>query len=848
MANPTLTYNPANNTGTMDWSTWANLAGSTGLNILYGPTASYGGTGLIIDGTAKNSPSAIAYQTLPNVNTYYSTVNGARDIATDNSNVYIMNFFYMTTFGTGPETKFAYITRIAADGNVNYIATPLTGNAFSIAVDPTNQFFYIVQAEVSTIYLSKYAKAESDVLSNAVASISLNGLNVSNQYPYLGTDSSGNIYFVYRTTSSTNFVRKYNSSLGFVTSWSIAGIPLGAHVFGSELWVRHYNQVDRYNLSGTLLSSIPMNSGYGVDGNGIRATTGNNFYITVPTGHVRLYSSTGTLLNESATPVVGGQLELTSAGNIYVAGTGESLTHVAQYKTNAPSQYSSYFNYEGNKTYYTALQVTGASPATQTFTAFTTVPSAPTSLTVSSATTGSISLSWTASAGGANYYQAYSGGSPIGSTTTGTSITISGLTSNTNYTFSVRATNGTGTSGDSNFVSTPTKATAPTGLTAGSIGANNFTLSWQAPSGTASLTYKVLKDGVQVGSSTSSTSMAISSLTANTSYNFTVIATNSWDSAPSTALNVITIPLAPTGLTAGSTVSTTGFTLSWLRPDGGSVPLTYTVYNNGVQVGSSTSSLSMAISGLTSNTTYSNFTVRATNSTGFATSTALSVTTLPIVPPDFAVGSITTSSFRLSWSTVGGAASVTYALYKDGVLFTTGVSNDGTYARIVSATSNTNYNNLTVRATNAGGYSTTSAINVVTLPTSPSSFNIAPTNTNASITWVAPGGNGTLTYSLLQDGNPYTTGVSIVGTTATVTGLSANTSYGNFSVRATNSSGSATSTASLLKTKPNAPVNLVKTADTGSSITIQWDTPPNGADSYKVKVNGVEQSVTIIPA
>jgi len=91
----------------------------------------------------------------------------------------------------------------------------------------------------------------------------------------------------------------------------------------------------------------------------------------------------------------------------------------------------------------------------------------------------------------------------------------------------------------------------------------------------------------------------------------------------------------PTGLTSPSKTSTS-VALSWAASTdnaGGSGMAGYTVYRNGVQVGTPTGTTYTA-TGLTASTAYS-FTVRARDVAGniSAASAALSVTTSPVTPP-----------------------------------------------------------------------------------------------------------------------------------------------------------------------------------------------------------------------
>ncbi|CAM2884401.1 glycosyl hydrolase family 18 protein [Paenibacillus sediminis] len=94
----------------------------------------------------------------------------------------------------------------------------------------------------------------------------------------------------------------------------------------------------------------------------------------------------------------------------------------------------------------------------------TTAPSAPTNLSVTSKTSTSVTLSWTASTDnvGVTGYDIYNG-SVLAASVTGTSATISGLTASTSYTFTVKAKDAAGNiSGASNAVTVTTDASGST--------------------------------------------------------------------------------------------------------------------------------------------------------------------------------------------------------------------------------------------------------------------------------------------------------------------------------------------------------------------------------------------------
>ncbi len=197
--------------------------------------------------------------------------------------------------------------------------------------------------------------------------------------------------------------------------------------------------------------------------------------------------------------------------------------------------------------------------------------------------------------------------------------------------FDVSNTNFTITSGVTDTVA----PTAPT-LAASGTTQTTTSLSWSGATDNVAVTgYDAYKDGVLLGSTTSTT-YAVSGLTASTTYSFTVKAKDAAGnvSVASNAVSVTTLapvvdttaPTAPT-LTASGTTSTTT-SLSWSGATDNVGVTGYDVYQGTTLLGSTTST-TYAVSGLTASTTYS-FTVKAKDAAGniSVASNTVSVTTL----------------------------------------------------------------------------------------------------------------------------------------------------------------------------------------------------------------------------
>lgn len=177
-------------------------------------------------------------------------------------------------------------------------------------------------------------------------------------------------------------------------------------------------------------------------------------------------------------------------------------------------------------------------------------------------------------------------------------------------------------------------------------------------------------------------------------------------------------PSAPTGLNA-SAVTLTSLTVHWSAATDNIGVIAYEVFRDGVSVGTSTA-LSLAITGLAPNTTYS-LTVKAKDAANNVSpaSAALSVSTLadttaPTPPTALAASAITATSLTLSWAAATDNIGVTvYEVFKDGV--TTGTSATTTVA-LTGLAAGTTYQ-LTVKARDAANNESaaSSALSVTTL-------------------------------------------------------------------------------------------------------------------------------------
>ena len=462
-----------------------------------------------------------------------------------------------------------------------------------------------------------------------------------------------------------------------------------------------------------------------------------------------------------------------------------------------------------------------------------------------SITSSGFTVNWSGATGASSYMYTLDMSAATPSSFTATSATFTGLSANTTYSAMVTAVNigGSTSSLRLNITTLIAAPTQPIDLSNNTITSSGFTISWSGATGASSYTY-TLNGSAATPSSSTSQSATFTGLSASTAYSVIVTAINSTGSAVSSALNVTTLIPPPTQpiFSATTAITSSGFTVNW---SGGIGATSYT-YKFGVSAvtPSSSTSTSATFTGLFPSTPY-NVMVTAVNSTGSTSSVSLSVTTL-ILPPTQPIfnttTSITSSGFTVNWTGGSGATSYTYTLGGSAV---TPSSSTSTSATFTGLTSSTAYS-VIVTAVNDGGSTSSSSLSVTTLippPTQPS-LSLQPSSTSSSgftISW--SGGSGADSYTYTLNGNAATPSSpsSLLGTatSATFTGLSASTAY-SVIVTAVNNTGSAVSnplSVTTLIAAPTQPTDLSNNTITSSGFTISWS-GGTGATSYTYTLNG----------
>ncbi len=491
------------------------------------------------------------------------------------------------------------------------------------------------------------------------------------------------------------------------------------------------------------------------------------------------------------------------------------------------------------------------------------VPGAPTGVSAT-AGNGQASVSFTAPAsdGGSAITSYTVTASPGGATATcpGSPCVVTGLTNGTSYTFTVHATNANGDSPESSASSAVTPATppgAPTGASA-TAGDGQASVSFTAPAsdgGSAVTSYTVTSSPGGLTATCPGSPCVVTGLTNGTSYTFTVHATNavgdSAESSASSAVTPVSVPGAPTGVSAqpGDGQASVSFTAP---ADSGGLPITsYTVTASPGGLTATCPGSPCVVTGLTDGTSYT-FTVHATNSEGDSAESSASSAVTPAALPGAPTGASATAgngqatvSFTAPASDGGSAiTSYTVTASPGGKTATC----PGSPCTVTGLTGGTSYT-FTVHATNAIGDSPESAASSAVIPVGPpakpSGVDLTPGDSQIGVSFPVPASNGSAItgYEVSTDGglswSTLTTTVANGTVTGTVTGLVNGTAY-QVQVRAVNVNGpgaGSTSQSVTPATTPDAPSGVTATGGPGQasvSFTAPASTGGSAVTSYTV--------------
>jgi chitodextrinase len=422
---------------------------------------------------------------------------------------------------------------------------------------------------------------------------------------------------------------------------------------------------------------------------------------------------------------------------------------------------------------------------------------------------------------------------------------VTGLTANTSYKFRLSVVGGEldGSSAVSSVRTgqpDTTKPSNPIGLVASNITTTSVDLSWQASTdNVAVFGYEIYRNGVKVDTTTD-TKYAMTGLTDTTTYSIYVVAYDASDnkSGNSSTISVVTkdgkAPSKPSNLSATS-ITSTGFTLSWTASTDNVGVTKYEVYKDGFLV-AETASTSYNVVGLqqNSNNSMSVLAVDAADNKSDYSDPRIVTTSdgaPPTVPTNVTFSELDAKSFKLSWTaSTDNTAVAGYEVYKNGVLLGK-VLHPNTSLQVADLTELTTYT-MTVRAYDNGG-NTSAASTPIEVKTVDKTAPAAVTDVTSSaitansfaLSWTAATDNVAVTaYEIYNDGALlYTT----TFTSYTLTSLNQLTTY-KITVRATDAAGNKSIASDVLNVTtldglaPSTPSGVASANVQCTSLTLNW--------------------------
>ena len=503
-------------------------------------------------------------------------------------------------------------------------------------------------------------------------------------------------------TSYTYVIRAANSAGGSadsapVTAWTLPGVPSSVTAAGTDNSVK----VTWAAVPGATSYTVYQCAGAGCTPTAIAGSTASTSYTATGLALGTVYSFTvaasnaagagaasdvasaatkpnAVTLSATANPrqVVLTWTAAPTATSYVVLRDGVQVAEVATGRTFTDSDVA------GGRVFTYAVQAKNAAglslPSNTVSTS--TAPDSPTGL-IGDPTSTTVALSWVAN--GATTYQVFrcAGAcqpadtdlvTTIGSGST-KSFTDTGLTALSQYTYTVKAGNGTGWSAMSAPLTVTTVLDTPTAFRVTGLAQDSISLAWDAAPGATG--YRIYNNGILVAGVPGGTTntYTLTGLTPGTTYRLTISAYSAGgQSASSPTLVVTTVLPAPANLRVVTTTASS-VTLAWDTSNGAA---SYRVMRCTDPTSCTPATVVATVSGggssgyvdssVAANTRYQYSVVALTTDATSSDSNVVAAWTVPGKPTGLAVTAVTDTSATMQWPATGNATG--YNVYRDGVL------------------------------------------------------------------------------------------------------------------------------------------------------------------------------------
>lgn len=784
--------------GTFKTSNSNGLSGSssTAIDNTNSPTINLGASSVIdYNGSSQTITGRTDYRTVNLSASGTKTLGGNATIATSlafsNSAILDLNGNALTMSGT-----------ISGASSSQYIATTSNGTIVRTITSGGGSFVFPIGRNTITY--------NPVTITNTGASTSIYTVGAASTTYSPSADGANAQWSITSATSTTST---------FAFSWTTADAGANLNSSPSSGVVYSYNGSSWATTGGTTSTGTPnVTTQSGI-------TSANTIWTVAMTSVVPDIA----LADNSGGQVAAGNITRNTTNNIIynfqlgVTTANATLNSVAFATTNNASDVSNYkLYYASTNSFGSASQIgssitTGLGTGTHTFSSLTQV--------INSGATG--------------YFWIVSD-VPSGATS-GNTIAVTAITTSDITFASGNKTGTTTGGGTQTIIDVPSVTTsAASGIATTSVVLNG-TVNANANSTTASFDYgttisygtNVVADQSPItGTSNTSISKTITGLGTNTLYNFRAKGVNTAGTTNGSNATFTTLSNAPT-VGSGNAETSVGFTANWTAPtNDGSETYTFTVEVdddnafgsiNATYSGISSGSTSQVVTGLAPSTTFY-FRVKAVNAGGSSawSSTSSGYATLSAVVPTVTTGTVTSSSIVVDGSQIasnnissdGGSTITARGLVYNttspaetgGTLAALGSGTTGSYSQTLSGLSANTLYYVKAYATNGIGTSYGSEISFTTLVAEPTALSTVTfgTKTTTSLVVNFSGGDGTRRVVFVKQGSAvsYTpsdgtspSGVNAsfgsgtqfgtgnyavydgIGSSVTITGLTANTTY-----------------------------------------------------------------------